>query len=231
MAEAYRTEEEQVEAIKKWWKENGMSTVVSIVIAIALVFGWQGWQKSQQGKKDAASVMYQNLVTVANSNNGNLTDEQKATAKHLAETLKTDFPGSTYAQFAAFYSAKFAVEAKDLETAESQLRWVIDNKPGEEFLIQAQLRLARVVLAKDDYEQALQLLNRDAKGYAGAYEEVKGDVYRAQGDTDLAISAYEQAVQINQRSEKKTQNPLLDMKIQQLKSERGSVAALEAKEG
>ena len=40
--EQYRTEEEQVEALKKWWEENGRSTVVAVIVALGLGFGWQG---------------------------------------------------------------------------------------------------------------------------------------------------------------------------------------------
>ena len=31
--DVYKTEEEQVEAIKKWWQENGKSIIAGVVIA------------------------------------------------------------------------------------------------------------------------------------------------------------------------------------------------------
>ena len=33
--EEYRTEEEQVEALRRWWNENGRSTIVAIIVALA----------------------------------------------------------------------------------------------------------------------------------------------------------------------------------------------------
>ena len=33
--EAYRTEEEQVEALQRWWDENGRSTILAVVVALA----------------------------------------------------------------------------------------------------------------------------------------------------------------------------------------------------
>ena len=36
--EQYRTEEEQVEALKKWWEENGRSTIVAVIVALGLGF-------------------------------------------------------------------------------------------------------------------------------------------------------------------------------------------------
>ncbi|MEW8396328.1 MAG: tetratricopeptide repeat protein, partial [Candidatus Thiodiazotropha sp.] len=37
----YQTEEEQVEAIKRWWKENGTSVIAGLVIGLGGIFGWQ----------------------------------------------------------------------------------------------------------------------------------------------------------------------------------------------
>ncbi|MEX2327847.1 MAG: tetratricopeptide repeat protein, partial [Pseudomonadales bacterium] len=37
------TDEEQIEAIKKWWDENGKSILIGIVLALGGVFGYQAW--------------------------------------------------------------------------------------------------------------------------------------------------------------------------------------------
>ena len=37
---AYETDEEKVEAIKGWWKENGISVVGGLALGLAAVFGW-----------------------------------------------------------------------------------------------------------------------------------------------------------------------------------------------
>lgn len=105
MSDSYRTEEEQVEALKAWWRENGKSTLVAIALAVMGVFGWQGWQKQQQADQSTASAIYQNLLTAANGDNGQATLAQIATANHLADTLKADYTGTTYAHFAALYKA------------------------------------------------------------------------------------------------------------------------------
>ena len=60
--ESYRTEEEQVEALKKWWDENGRSTIAAIIVALGIGFGWQGWQKYQDTESENASQRYQNLL-------------------------------------------------------------------------------------------------------------------------------------------------------------------------
>ena len=41
--DVYKTEEEQVEAIKKWWQENGKSIIAGVVIGITAIFGWRAY--------------------------------------------------------------------------------------------------------------------------------------------------------------------------------------------
>lgn len=228
MAEGYRTEEEQIEALKKWWAENGKSTVISIVVAVAAVFGWQGYQKQQQATVEAASAIYQNMLTAANSNNGQPSEKQLATAKHLAEQLKQDYPDSTYAQFAALYNAQFAVQADDLPSAEQELRWVLQSPALDELAVQTRLRLARVLFAQEKYQEALGELQGDATGYAASYAEVKGDILKAQGNNQEALAAYETAVQLNNSAEQPVNNGLLQIKLEQLKSTLGVVDTEEA---
>ena len=41
-----RSEEEQLDAIKRWWKSNGTSLIIGVVVAAAGVFAWKAWQNS-----------------------------------------------------------------------------------------------------------------------------------------------------------------------------------------
>jgi predicted negative regulator of RcsB-dependent stress response len=195
VVEAYRTEEEQVEALRKWWQENSKSTIAAIVLALAGSFGWQAWQKNRTAQMEMASSVYQDMLEAVNT----LTaapagPEQTATVRHLAETLKTDYSGSTYAQFAALHLARIAVTDEDLEAAERELRWVLTAGPEPEIQQLTRLRLARVVAARGDTDAALAMLDADASGsYAAAYAEVEGDVYMQLGQPDQARGAYERA--------------------------------------
>ena len=221
MSENYQTEEEQIEAIKKWWAENGKSTVAGIAIAVASVFGWQGWQKQQLEAGYAASAAYQNLMQTVSESQGKLEGENLATATHLAETLKAEHASSVYAQFAALYKAQFAVTANDLDTAESELRWVLTQKPSVELNAQARLRLARVLLAKQQYDQALAELTGDVDGYKPLYLELQADIYLAKGDAEKARDFYQQAKQLN-AVDNPGANNLLDLKLQQLTPAEGA---------
>ena len=60
--ESYQTEEEQVEALRRWWSENGRYTIVAIILALGLGFGYQGLKDYNQGKAEGASEMYQRML-------------------------------------------------------------------------------------------------------------------------------------------------------------------------
>ena len=57
-----RTEEEQIQAIKDWWKKNGSSLLIGIGAALAIVFGWQAWQNSQAQQRTEAANQFANLL-------------------------------------------------------------------------------------------------------------------------------------------------------------------------
>lgn len=219
MAESYRTEEEQIDALKRWWKDNGQTTVISIVVAVAAVFGWQGWQNQQQTKMAASSSLYEDMLSAANAASGfAASTEQITTAKHLANTLKKDYAGSAYAGFAGLYLAKFAVEVGDLDGAVAELRVVIDAAVTPELLAEATLRLARVLQAQGNYVEALAALTDESAVYAASYEEVRGDIHLAQGNHEAAAMSYQKSVELTQESGAPATSPLLTMKIQHLAS-------------
>ena len=42
----YQSEEEQIEAFKQWWVDNGLKLVAAAVLAIGGTLSWQSWQGS-----------------------------------------------------------------------------------------------------------------------------------------------------------------------------------------
>jgi len=209
-----RTEEEQVEALKKWFGENGTSLIVSIVIVLAVVFGYRTWETQGRESGEAASAMYQNLQdAVAVGPLDELSDENISTGKFLADQLKSEHSGSSYAFFAAMQMAKIAVEKEDLEEASKQLSWILDNGADEKLSIIANLRLAKVKLGLGEHEQALtQLDTVKSGGHESSYEETRGDIYFAMGKNTEAREAYQRAVTLQGENIK----PLTRMKLDDL---------------
>lgn len=215
--EVYRTEEEQLEAIKRWLRDNGRQVVLGILTAAVVAFGVYSWQQRQLHQREAASVAYENLLHAANQLDVQANSDTIATARHLADSLKTDFPNLAYAQFAALFNAKIAIQQNDLAGAESELRWVLDHKPSPEIKATTQLRLARVLHAKGDDNAALVLLDgNDVGSYGGAYMQLRGDIELARGNIEASKTAYEKAQELERKMATPVNDPLLDMKLRDL---------------
>ena len=192
--ESYRTEEEQVEALKKWWDENGRSTMTAVVLALVAGFGWQGWQEYRQSQAEAASMAYEELLDAVRAGGSG---DNVATVKTFAARVKADYGSTAYAQFAALHLARIAVAEEDLATAEQELRWVLTHNPDREMRLVAELRLARVKAAQGEPMEALAIVQAAEPGaYEPSFAEVEGDIHVQLGDTEQAIAAYERALSL-----------------------------------
>ena len=225
--EPYQSEDEQLEALKRWWKENGQSTVIGVVAAIVIVFGWRGWQDHQQDQSEAASQLYTSLLEADRLATEN--DKQRATASHLAEQLKTEFPDSGYAVMAAMHSARYAVMNEQWSEAEQQLQWVLDEAEADDLKMIASYRLAKIRYQQGEFESALELTNGlTGKGLAPAALELQGDIYQAMNRKEQALAAYREAQSKLDMMDKPVSNPLLEMKIVDLSAALKNEASAEA---
>ena len=208
-----RTDEEQVELLKKWWAENGKGLVAAVVLAIAAVGGWNWWQSQEQAKGEAASVLYQQLVDLINQTQ--LSDEQSATAQHLAGQLQSDFPETLYANYGALFEAKLQMNAGELDRALSTLKAVQTAAVNESVSEVAALRQAQILWQQGNTQQALDLANTiKAKVYGGDLEELKGDLLVELDKKQQAKDAYLKAKAIFATAG--VSRPALDMKIADL---------------
>lgn len=183
-------DDEQVEALKRWWDENGKSTMAGVVLAVAGTVGWQQYQGWSAQQAEMASDAWGAIeVAVQSGDSGSI-----ETINALAESLKDDFSGTVYARFAALQLAALAVEAGDLDVAESELRWALTKEGENSELGQLiQLRLARVLADQGDTTAALAILDSNKGAYPAAYATAKGDILVAEGRHAEALSAYREA--------------------------------------
>ena len=209
-----RTEEEQIDAIKNWWKENGRSTVIGVVIAAAAVFGWRGWQDYERETAEAASSLYQTLVQQSQVQPGQvLSEERRKSTAYIAKQLKTDYEGSSYAQYAALWLAKHAVDKGELDQARAELEWLLTQNSEVAVTQVARLRLAQVLLASGQAEAALQRIGGAPEtGFEAAYYEFKGDLLLALDRADEARAAYAAGVAANTDNAR----PVIAMKLDDL---------------
>ncbi|MGO2146642.1 YfgM family protein [Halomonas sp.] len=192
---ADRSEEEQLDIVKRWWKENGTSLIAGAALAAAGVFGWNAWQNYQQGQSEAASVRYQQLVNVATANE--LDEQQTASARELISELTDDYGKTLYAELALLMDARLAVQQGDIDAAKISLEQVADNSSRRYVQSLAWLRLARIEVANGNPEAALALLDEPiSEALAAQQANVRGDAYAALEQTNQARSAWQNALEL-----------------------------------
>ena len=181
-------EQEQLAELKLWWKQNG-NLVTAIVVAVALgVVGWQAWNWWQRSQTAQAAALYVTLERVASMHDAKKTS---ATAGELIDK----FPRTSYAGLGALLSAKVNADVGDAKTAKLQLAWTAEHGRDAELRDLARLRLAVVLLDDKAYDEAAkQLADAPVAPYVARYDEVKGDIYAAQGKKAEAKAAYQEAL-------------------------------------
>ncbi len=185
----YETEEQQVEALKKWWKDNGKSIIAGIVIGLGAVLGWRAWVQHQDRVAGQASNEFDKLVLAA------ARQDPKAVST-LADHLVLEYDGTPYPTFARLMQARVALTEKHPKAAEKALRAAIESAPDRSIRAVAVLRLARLFQAEGDADGAASLLSTYPvpKAFAAEAALVKGDIALAKGDTAAARRAYQSAL-------------------------------------
>ncbi len=206
---ASTAEEEQVEALKKWWKENGTATVVGLVIGFGALIGGNYWMEYSTTQRQNASLEFSQLQD-------DLQQSRSDAVLTRGDHIINNFSSTPYAVLSAFAIAKLKVDEGDLLAARARLQWVLDNSDQQEFLHMARIRMATVMLAEGNSDGALALINSvEPEAYLPLYEELKGDIYVALSQQSQARSAYEKALKANDKGD----NSLLRMKLDDLGGE------------
>lgn len=192
-----RTEEEQLEAIKRWWKDNGTSLIAGVAIAAAGVFGWNAWQNYQDNRAEAASVRYQELVNLTTSNAND--EAMLAQARDVATEITDEYDGTLYSELAQLLDARLAVQQQDLESASRALEQLIDDSSRLYVQSLARLRLARLAIAGDEPQEALDLLQQPiVDALAAQRDDLRGDAHFALDQHEDARNAWQNALTLAQ---------------------------------
>lgn len=186
---AYSIEEEQeINQLKEWWKENAKTIIAAFIIGVGGMFGWRYWQSYQANKIAEASSQYEQVVALAAED---LEAQKTDVAKFVQANNKT-----AYAVFALLDEAKDAVAKQDFATAESALKQTLEQSQDEALTSLAALRLGAVQFQLGQFDSALATLNQ-VKGVSFNARKalLAGDIQVAKGDKASAKTNFEQAQQ------------------------------------
>jgi predicted negative regulator of RcsB-dependent stress response len=187
----YETEEQQIEALKNWWKENGSSLIFGLVVGVAGLFGWRYYVDTQNSHAVSASNMYVQLVQDVMTKN--VIDR----TMDINNQLINDFSDTPYAALSSLTLAKYEYDNNNVERAVSQLKLASEHANDDMLKQVANMRLASVYIEQARLDQAEQLINgKHDSAYDAQYEELKGDLLQARGDIQGALAAYNRAIDL-----------------------------------
>jgi predicted negative regulator of RcsB-dependent stress response len=213
--EAYRTEEEQIEAIKNWWNDNGKGIVAAVVVGVVASVGWQWWQGAQVDKSERASLVYNELIEL--SANSELSPAQRVRVDELAATLKEDFGGTGYAKLADLVIAAELVERGEAQRAYVTLEALENDVASDPTLYGlVKLRRARLQATVNDAQSALATLETLVQGeYAALARMAMSDIELNNGNYESALTQLNLALALN---EDLTRTPEIQDRVAYLES-------------
>jgi len=198
-------EQEQLDAIKVWWKQYG-NLVTWFLIAVLSVFViWKAWGIYQTKQSGQASILFEEVQKAI--------QEKDQTKILLAVTdVQEKYANTEYAQMASMLVAKNAFELHDLKTAKNQLTWVQEHGKTVEFKSLAMIRLAGILLDEKSYDEALKLLGGDFPSeLLSSVADRKGDILVAQNKIEDARTAYKLA--IDKGTDKNPDHQFIQLKL------------------
>ncbi|MGF1749849.1 YfgM family protein [Vibrio cionasavignyae] len=192
--ELYDSEEQQVEAIKDWWQENGKAVVLGVVVGLGGLFGWRFYQDSAIQAQEAASEQYTSVVEAITAQGV----DASAEVQSFIDTSKA----TEYSVLAALQLAKAQVEAGELDQALVQLQWAQANTKDAAVSPLVTYRIARIMAEQENIDGARVELDKITdEAWAGRVAELRGDIAINAGERDVAYTAYTEAQQAQDASQ------------------------------
>lgn len=203
---AYSIEEEQeINQLKDWWKENGKTIIVAFILGVGGMFGWRYWQAHQAEQIAQASAQYDALIYSAQQ------DEQAKKA-NIEQFVQANSK-TAYAVFALLDEAKKATEKQDFAAAEVNLNQALTQSQDEVLTSIVALRLSAVQFQLGQLDNALTTLNQvKGESFNARKAILTGDIQVAKGDKVAAKNSFEQA----QQSSSQLEQQMAKMKLNNL---------------
>jgi predicted negative regulator of RcsB-dependent stress response len=182
------TDNEREEQLRRWWSDNWAWIIGGVALGLAILGGWQYWQRHQLQVAEQDEAGYLAVVESLDNNNRDAAVQQ-------ATELQKRRPDSPYADQADLALARAAVERREFDEAARLLRGVVDRSKDAELRLVAKTRLARVLVEQGKHDEALALLDVSQAGaFAALVHEIRGDAFAAKGDAAQARTEYDAAI-------------------------------------
>ena len=174
----HKTEEEQEDQIKNWWKENGIQIIGGVVIGIAGIWGWDYYQNHIYAQSIKARDLY--LEFSVNNNSSTL------------QNLSENFSDSSYQDEARLLLAKNQIKNFD-ESRNTLLS--VSNSSNKYLANLAKIRLAKLYINNDNLSEAETILNNlNDESYKGLKFYMQAQISEKKNDLSSAKNLYEESL-------------------------------------
>ncbi len=184
--EVYSNDNEQVDALRRFFANNGKSLVIGVVLGVAALVGWHYWNDHQNDNAKETSAVYQQLATALD---GNKPQTMDAVAKFAHDN------NNTYGALASLDLAKQYVDKNDLDKAAAQLQNGLVNTQDANLKAVLNLRLARVQLQQKKMDEVLKTLDAiKGDGWTAIVADIRGEALLSKGDKQGAHDAWSKGI-------------------------------------
>lgn len=184
--EVYDNENDQVDALKRFFAENGKALAVGVVLGIGALVGWRFWNGHQDASAREVSLAYQNVTSVMKADK----PESITAVENFVASNK-----NTYGALAALDVANQLVGKNDLPSAATQLQTGLANTSDDNLKALINLRLARILVQQKQADDALKTLDSiKGDGWTAMVADIRGEALLSKGDKQGARDAWSKGV-------------------------------------
>ncbi|WP_455814058.1 YfgM family protein [Pseudomonas graminis] len=203
--EVYSNENEQVDALKNFFAQNGKALVVGVVLGVGALLGWRYWSNHQDSGSREVSASYQQVTSALDATKPASLD---AVAKFASEN------SNTYGALASLDLAKRYIDNNQLDKAVEQLQSGLKSTKDANLQAVLNLRLARIQLQQKQPDAVLKTLESvKGDGWAAIVADVRGEALLSKGDSKGARDAWSKGIASDASS---TLKEMLQMKVNNL---------------
>lgn len=177
-----KSDEEKAEALKAWWRSNGISVAAGVALTFAGMFGWNYYQESKLTSAEGASKIFAEL------------NKEGADPAAVVEKINKAYGGSVYASLASLNAAKSSCEDGKNDACIDLLKSATES-PQDSVATIAKIRLARTLISTGKLDEAQSILSSGMpKAYDSLVSELNGDIHYAKKEFKQAREAYDKAI-------------------------------------
>ena len=198
-------EQEQVDEAKAWWKQHGNKVIWGVTLFLLATAGWRAWETWTRNQAAEASMLFDRAVQAASMND-------LKTAKAAAAQIMENHARSAYSTPAAWLAGRINYESGDSKSARAQYEFALEHARDDGVRQLARLRLATLHFEEKDLPGAMKLMEAPFDpAFQGLAEQLKGDLFAAQGKSAEARAAYKLALE--KLGEKSSLKPLVEIRL------------------